>query len=189
MSAENTRADAPDRYHTTKFRAEAFLKASTLTYTIFRPSMMFGPEDRNFNELARITRISPVVPVVGDGEYVWQPVAVEDVARLFVSAVMEKKAFGKTYEVRGPEKFRFTEILDLLMTIQGTKKPKAFVPVGIMKPLASLMGLVPSLAPVTPEQIKMLLDEAEPPPENFSGDFPMKLRRLEDGLRDYLTGD
>lgn len=187
MSAENTRDKAPGRYHSTKFEAEEYVRASGLRYTIFRPSMMFGKHDSNFNELARIIRISPVVPVIGDGSYVWQPVSVDNVAELFVSALMADKAVGKTYEIRGPEKFTFVQILDLIMDILGRKRPKAFVPVSLMRPVVSFMGLMPSLAPITPEQMKMLLDDRVPPPENFSEDFPIRLTRLEEGLREYLV--
>jgi len=189
MSAENTRDKAPDRYHSTKFEAERYVRASGLRHTIFRPSMMFGKHDSNFNELARIIRISPVVPVIGDGSYVWQPVSVDNVAELFISALMSDKSVGKTYEIRGPEKFTFVQILDLIMEILGRKRPKAFVPVSLMRPVVSFMGLMPSVAPITPEQMKMLLDEKEPPPENFSDDFPMRLTRLEEGLKEYLVDE
>lgn len=187
MSAENTRPDAPDRYHTTKFEAEEIVRASGLDYTIFRPSMLFGRHDRNFNELAAIIRKAPVVPVIGDGEYVWQPVWVGDVTEIFLRALETADAVGKAYEIRGPEKFSYNEILDLLMEILGRRKPRIFTPVSLMKPLVSAMGLFQSIAPITPEQLKMLLDEIEPPPENFSDDIPVKLKRLEEGLREYLA--
>lgn len=186
MSAENTRPDAPSRYHKTKFLAEEYLKKSGLRYTIIRPSVMFGPDDRNFNELAKIIRAAPVLPVIGDGQYIWQPVWVEDVAELFVSTLMKERAFGKIYEMRGPERFTFDEILDTLMRVMNIRKPKAHLPVCLMRPLVSLMGLAPSVAPITPELMKMLVDKTESPPENVSADFPMKLKRLEDGLREYI---
>lgn len=187
MSAENSRPDAPDRYHTTKYQAEEFLRNSSLDWTILRPSMLFGKEDKNFNELARIIRRAPCVPVVGDGEYIWQPVSVEDVAEIFVQALFSNQAVGKTYEIRGPERFTFNEILDLLMRVLGRERPKIHVPVSLMEPMVSFMNLAPSVAPLTREQMKMLLDRTEPPPENFSHDFPIRLTRLEEGLRAYLS--
>ncbi len=184
MSSENARADAPSRYHTTKYNAEEYLKASGLTYTIMRPSMMFGEEDQNFNELAKIIRSTPITPVIGDGSYIWQPVSVYNVAELFVSVLMQSKAMGKTYEIRGPEKFTFDKILDLLMEVTGKTRPKIHLPVAFMKPLVSLMSIAQSIAPITLEQMKMLLDDREPPPENFSADFPIKLTRFEERLRE-----
>ncbi|MBI5140892.1 MAG: complex I NDUFA9 subunit family protein [Nitrospirae bacterium] len=186
MSAENTRPDAPSRYHRTKFQAEEHLKKSGLRYTIIRPSVMFGPDDRNFNELAKVIRAAPVVPVIGDGQYIWKPVWVEDVAELFVSVVMNKRAFGKTYEMRGPERFTFDEILNVMMRVMNISKPNVHIPAGLMRPFVSLMGLAPSVAPITPELMKMLVDKTGSPPENVSADFPMKLKRLEDGLREYI---
>jgi uncharacterized protein YbjT (DUF2867 family) len=185
MSAEGTRENASSRYHQTKFKTEEHLRASGLVYTIFRPSMMFGPADRNFNLLADMIKKAPVIPVIGDGNYKWQPVSVKNVAELFVSSIESRKAENKTYEVRGPETFTFNEILDLLMKILGVRKAKVHIPAFMMKAVMSPFdGLLP--LPITADQLKMLLDDYNLPESNFQGDFSIKLIHLEEGLREYI---
>jgi len=185
MSAEGTRAAAQSRYHQTKFKAEEYLKASGLHYTIMRPAVMFGAGDKNFTVLADMIKKAPLVPVIGDGTYVWQPVAVKDVAELFVLSLGNNGSEGKTYEVRGTEAFTFNHILDLLMKLLGVHKPKVHIPAGFVRPvIAAFDGLMP--LPITKDQLIMLLDRYEQPESNFQEDFHIRLATLEEGLREYI---
>ena len=77
MSALGTRANAASRYHQTKWAAEELVRRSGLDFTIFRPSLIYGPEDQFVNMFARIIRLSPVVPLIGSPSARFQPVAVE----------------------------------------------------------------------------------------------------------------
>src|SRR5260370_14912176 len=83
MSALGTRPGARARYHQTKWRAEEAVRESGTAWTIFRPSVVFGRGDELISTLAGMIRRLPVVPVLGDGQYRLQPVAVEHVAAGF----------------------------------------------------------------------------------------------------------
>ncbi|MDQ7083320.1 MAG: NAD-dependent epimerase/dehydratase family protein [Aquificota bacterium] len=87
MSALGTHDDAPSRYHRTKRMAEKHLIGSGITYVIFRPSIILGPEQRLFADMDRITKVLPVVALPGGGDYAFQPVDVRDVAECFAKAV------------------------------------------------------------------------------------------------------
>src|SRR5664279_3121990 len=65
MSALGTRPDAASRYHQTKWAAEQFVRHSGLDFTIFRPSLIYGPQDQFLNLFARMIRLSPVVLPMG----------------------------------------------------------------------------------------------------------------------------
>src|ERR1051326_6170954 len=65
MSALGTRPGAASRYHQTKWAAEEIVRESGLAFTIFRPSLIYGPQDHFVNLFARIARLSPVLPIVG----------------------------------------------------------------------------------------------------------------------------
>src|SRR5258706_6354744 len=80
MSALGTRANAVSRYHQTKWAAEEIVRGSGLDWTIFRPSIIYGPGDNFVNLFANLSRFSPVVPLVGGGRSKFQPVSVENVA-------------------------------------------------------------------------------------------------------------
>lgn len=185
MSSAGTREGAPSRYHRTKFKAEEHLKRSGLVYTIFRPSVIFGPEDENFNALADMILKAPAVPVIGNGASTWQPVSVKNIAELFVAALGNRRSEGKTYEVKGPEAFTFNEVIDLLMKILDVRKPKVSLPLWSVKATLAMVNKVFSL-PITEEQLAMLLDPHEAPPSNFLEDFPLALIPLEKGLREYI---
>jgi NADH dehydrogenase len=187
MSAEGTKPRALSQYHKTKFMAEEYLKSSGLNYTIFRPSMLFGPGDKNFTVLAQMIKKAPFIPVIGDGTYKWQPVSVRNVAELFVLSLENKKAKNKTYEIRGLDVFTFNQILDTIMEIIGIKKPKVHVPVGIARPIIYLLERLLPSPPITSDQLIMLLDNYDHHIDDVMTDFNIKLIPFEKGLREYLN--
>ena len=187
MSAEGTKPHALSHYHQTKFMAEEYLKSSGLNYTIFRPSMLFGAGDKNFTVLADLIRKAPVIPVIGDGNYKWQPVSVRNVAELFVLALENKKAENKTYEIRGPDVFTFNEVLDTIMEVIGVTKPKVHIPVGVARPIIYLLERLLPSPPITSDQLTMLLDNYDHHIDDVLRIFNINLIPFEKGLREYLT--
>ena len=186
MSAEGTNSAAKSKYHKTKFRAEEYLKSSGLNYTIFRPSMLFGPEDKNFNILADLIRKAPFIPVIGDGNYRWQPVSVKDVAEVFVSALENQRAERKAYEIRNPDVFTFNEVLDILMKILSIKRTKVHIPVALIRPIVYILERIVSSPPITSDQLKMLLDNYDHPIDDLLEDFRIELTPFDKGLREYI---
>ena len=79
VSAIGADAQSPSRYARAKAAGEAAVMAAVPSATIFRPSVMFGPEDQFTNRFAALARMSPVLPLIG-GETKMQPVYVGDVA-------------------------------------------------------------------------------------------------------------
>jgi uncharacterized protein YbjT (DUF2867 family) len=146
-------------YFHTKWRAEQYVKDSGLDWTIFRPSIIFGPgEQVQFvTQLADVVKKAPVVPVVGGGRSRFQLIHVHDVADAFCAAVATDASIGQIYEIAGPEIVTYEEILDECMVALGRKKPKVHVPVSVMMPAAAVMARIPIIdAPVTTDQLKML---------------------------------
>lgn len=186
MSAEGTSSAAKSKYHKTKFRAEEYLKSSGLNYTIFRPSMLFGPEDKNFNILADLIRKAPFIPVIGGGNYRWQPVSVKDVAEVFVSALDNQRAERKVYEIRGPAVFTFNEVLDILMKMLSIKRTKVHIPVALIRPIVYILERILSSPPLTSDQLKMLLDNYDHPIDDLLEDFGIELIPFDKGLREYI---
>ena len=159
MSALGTRPGAESNYHKSKFQAEELVRASGLDYTIFRPSIVFGPRDAFINLLAGYIRNYPIVPVIGDGMYRLQPVAADDVARCFAIALEMPETIGQTYELCGPDRLTYNEMLDTIGRVLG--KPhvaKLPNPLGIMKLVVPLLQRFPFF-PITMDQIAMLTEE------------------------------
>ena len=86
VSAIGADKDSPSPYARTKAPAEAAVLATVPAATIFRPSILFGPEDDFFNRFAAMARMSPALPLVGGGHTRFQPVFVGDVASAIAKA-------------------------------------------------------------------------------------------------------
>ena len=129
---------------------------STIPHTIVRFSAGFGEGDEFFTTLAAQVKLSPVVPVAGDGRTRFQPIAVEDVARCLVTAYQRDDTVGKTIEAGGPEHFTYEEILDVLADTLGAKIVKVRLPLPLLMPALALMEALVPRPPFTREQLKML---------------------------------
>ena len=185
MSALGAHDNSDYPYHQSKFRAEESLKASGLTYTIFRPSVVFGEGDGFITVLAGLVKAAPVVPIAGSGQSKFQPVQLDDVSSAFAYAVSHpEEAAGQTYELGGAKPYTYEEMLDTIAAELGKKKPKIHLPVGLVKTVVQLTRPLPKALrpPVTMEQLKMLgLDNStdNSATERLIGRVPVA---LEDGI-------
>ena len=188
MSANGSRPDAVTAYHKTKWAAEQLVHGSGLDWTIFKPSLIFGPEDMFVNMLAGLIRKLPAVPVMGDGKYRLQPVSVKDVAAGFVAALDRPKSIGQTYLCGGPEAYSYDQILDLIGAALGKKTPlcKLHHPLLLMKPVVAAMQSIPQF-PMTRDQLQMLLEENICDPTEWANTFELQLQSFPDGIAEYLS--
>lgn len=185
MSALGTRVDAVSDYHRTKWRAEEIVRGSGLAWTIFRPSLIFGPRDAFVNMLARQLRFMPVLPVMGDGSYRLQPIHGDDVARCFCEALEKPDTAGQAYSLCGPDRLTYLELLDAITDAMGRPHPlKPRLPLELMKPLIRVMQNF-RLFPITLDQLQMLLEE-NICDGSWQQTFTTPPVRFRDGIRAYL---
>jgi NADH dehydrogenase len=131
MSALKANAErGPSHYLRTKGEAEQLIKSRAgeiMQYTIFRPSVIFGPEDSFCNRFARLLKLSPVLPL-GHLNARFAPVYVEDVAEAFARALPDSRTFGHTYELCGPDIYTLKEILRHLCRMLGIRRALIHLP-------------------------------------------------------------
>jgi NADH dehydrogenase len=156
MSALGARAGGPTGYFDSKGRAEEYVRQSGLSWTVFRPSVIFGPGDQFLNELGRVLSGAPFIPVPGDGRYRLQPVFVGDVAKGFTDALLRPETEGRTFEVGGPEQLTYGELLDRLAACTGCRARKIHVPLSILRPAVRRLERFEKF-PLTTDQLEMLL--------------------------------
>jgi NADH dehydrogenase len=114
MSALGAAPDAPSEYQRSKAKGEqAVLDAADLQVTVFRPSVVFGPEDRFLNRFATMARLLPVIAVPCPNAR-FQPVYVGDVTRAMAAALPETESHGQRYELGGPREYRLKELVELV---------------------------------------------------------------------------
>jgi uncharacterized protein YbjT (DUF2867 family) len=122
MSALGVSRDAPSEYLRSKaLGEEVVLAASDLAVTVFRPSVVFGPEDRFLNLFAQLVRFLPVLALACP-EARFQPVYVGDVARAMLAALGETDAFGKSYELGGPHQCTLRELVRFVCAVTGRRR-------------------------------------------------------------------
>lgn len=186
MSTNGTRENAPSPYHRTKWEGEQAVRGSGLAWTIFRPSLIFGPKDAFVTMLADLIRRLPVVPVIGDGKYRMSPVAVEDVAAGFVRALEMPETVGRTYHCCGPQDYSYDELLDLVGAALGKGHvAKLHHPLALMKPMIALMENVPQF-PITTSQLTMLLEGNVCDPTDWAAAFGITPTPFAEGIGRYL---
>lgn len=184
MSALGTRPNAVSAYHRTKFEAEEIVRASGLSWTIFRPSLIFGPRDEFVNMMAGYIRRFGAAPVIGDGRYRLQPIAVEDVARCFALALEMPQTAGTTFELCGPDRFTYLEMLDCIGRALGKKVCKLVTPLPVMKLIVPFLEGFPFF-PLTSDQMTMLLEE-NICDGSWRDTFSFQPVRFEEGIRRWL---
>jgi NADH dehydrogenase len=186
MSALGTRPGARSRYHQTKWAAEEAIRGSGLAWTIFRPSVIFGPGDGFVTLLARLVRRFPVVPVIGDGQNRIQPVAIEVVAEGFARALEQPASVGQIFAVCGPRAYTFDAILDEIGAALGRRRvPKLHHPVGLVAPVVRLLQTVPAF-PLSTDQLLMLGEDSTCDPAPFLDRFGITPVDFATGIRRYL---
>jgi uncharacterized protein YbjT (DUF2867 family) len=160
MSALGARPNAVSLYHRTKYHAEQAVRASGLDWTIFRPSVIFGPKDDFINKLAGLVHNLPLVPVIGDGSYRLQPIDGNDVARCFAMALDMPETVGEAYELCGRDRFTYRDLLETVAKTLGKNSVRTLqVPVSLMKLITPFLQRF-SFFPITMDQITMLLEES-----------------------------
>ncbi len=157
MSALGARGTAATAYHHTKWLAEEAVRSSGLSWTIFRPSVIFGPGDGFTTTLVDALRRFPVFPVFGNGRYKLQPISVAEVARCLVASLELPATDSQTFELGGPEQLTFDEVLQRTAGALGLHRALVHLPLGLVRPLVSFLQHLPA-APMTSDQLTMLLE-------------------------------
>ena len=122
MSALHADSAGPSRYQRSKGEAEAIVKASQLRWTIFRPSVIFGPEDSFLNLFAQLARMLPVIALASpDARF--QPVYVGDVAQCMAHALADDATHDQSYDLCGPDVYTLRDLVRYVGQVSGAVRP------------------------------------------------------------------
>lgn len=181
--------DATD-YFRTKWEAEEAVRAAGVAATIFRPSVIFGPDDDFTNRLATILRFSPVIALPGGGRQRMQPVWVGDVAECFLQAARTDATPRPVYDVVGPEILTVAAMTRTIADAMGrARRPVVPVPTALASIGAAAMEALPIDPPVTRAQLKMLELESVSDDEAvraLTRDFEIEHARLAEKAPEWL---
>jgi uncharacterized protein YbjT (DUF2867 family) len=122
VSALGASPNAPSEYLRSKaFGEEVVLAADDLDATVFRPSIVFGPEDRFLNTFAAMLRFLPGMLLPCPNAR-FQPVYVGDVARAMLAALEDPETRGNAYELGGPGVYTMHELVELVCALTGRRR-------------------------------------------------------------------
>ncbi|WP_144110827.1 complex I NDUFA9 subunit family protein [Paraburkholderia sp. BCC1886] len=130
VSALGADSNGPSMYSRSKGDGEKAVEAARLAWTIFRPSVVFGPEDEFLNKFAMLQRFFPAIPLaMPDAKF--QPVYVGDVTKAIVNVLDLDAANGKIYELGGPSVYTLEDLVAYCGTVLGKsariiRLPQAF---------------------------------------------------------------
>jgi NADH dehydrogenase len=192
ISAIGADAQSDSDYARTKGEGEAAVLAAFPRAVILRPSIIFGTEDGFFNRFAAMTRMGPVLPVVG-ADTRFQPVHVDDVAAAAVKGVLGQAAPG-VYELGGPEVATFRDLMQRMLAVIQRRRAVLNVPFfaarimgfGFDMVQAASLGLIENRM-ITRDQVKNLArDNVVSPGARGLADLGITPTAMEAVLPEYL---
>lgn len=137
--------EGASHYLRTRGEADRIVQASPLAWTIFRPSVIFGPGDGLFFRFASLLRIAPVLPLARAGA-MFQPVYVGDVAEAFARALVHPRTAGQVFELGGPRSIALGELVRWTARMTGRRR---WI-IGLPDPLGALQARVGEWLPGKP---------------------------------------
>ena len=182
MSALDADSNGPTAYLRAKGKAEDVVRNSELSYTIFRPSVIFG-EGGEFVSFTKTLTTPYVTGLPGGGKSKFQPIWVQDLVPMLADAVEDETHWGETYEIGGPEVLTLAEVTRLAYRSEGKSVRVLSVPMPLAAIGLTLADPLP-FVPMGSDQYRSLkLDNtvADNDVAAFGVD-PADLTRLEDYL-------
>ncbi len=187
MSGVGAAPDAHYHWFRAKWRAETSVRESGMTYTIIRPSWVYGPDDVALNRFLGMSRFLPFVPLIGAaGKQRLQPVFVDDVARAVAECLDSTAAENKVFEIGGPEVLTMREIVRTALQVAGRRRLLLAAPKPVMKLAAAILQFAPG-RPLTPDAIEFITMDALADPSEIETALDIKMTPLREALATYLA--
>jgi NADH dehydrogenase len=145
-----TKPDKPGSYMQGRYLSEKMLMESGLDWTIIRPSVLFGKDASFIKGLVDLIHTSPILPLIGGGTIMFQPIYVEDVVTVLMNVLEDpERTNGKIYTIGGPEYYSFTQVFNELLKALHTNRLKVYAPTPLVAIGAAVMEAVLPKPPLT----------------------------------------
>jgi len=182
----STDAGHATKYGESKKTGEEIVKSSGIAFTIFRPGPIYGVgDDKNLMELFKLVKTKKVMPVIGSGNNLRQPIHVDDVVLAVIKVICSAKAIGKTYYLGGPS-ITHNDILAAMIEASDNRPTVVHLPSGLAKTLVlavNKFGLGPN---VSRDQIRTMDHDKIGDTGPFEEDFNFKARPFKEGFKEVL---
>ncbi len=167
-----------------RLAAEKSIRESRLTYTILRPTMIYGtPKDENIIKLLRLCERLPVVPVVGSGRALQQPVHVEDVAWAVAEVLAKPETYNQSYNIGGGQTLSYNELVKTARRSLGKTQRLVHIPSALAALAAKVAKRTGLPSPVSEEQILRLAEDKAYSLGAAQADFGYRPRPFDEGVK------
>lgn len=171
-----------------RLAAEEAIQASGLDYTILRPTMIYGSKrDRNMWRLIRLLRVTPILPIFGDGESLQQPIFVDDVAQAVLLVLQNKITIGKSYNIAGKAPLTYNQIIDTVANVLGKRVWKLHLPYMPIVGTLQFTERIKLRLPIKAEQVLRLNEDKAFSYEDAQRDFGFSPRSFEAGIKTEIS--
>ena len=186
LSGAGAAVDAPRHWFRAKWRAEEAVRGSGLTWTIIRPTWIFGPRDVSLNRFVGFARRLFSVPMTNTGSQLLAPVFIDDAAALAADSLVADAAVDQVFELGGPETLKMRDIIRTALRVAGLRRPVVPGPTPLIKLAAIPLSWLPSPI-LTPDAVDFINQPATVDLAPLLARMPRRLTPLEEGLATYLA--
>jgi uncharacterized protein YbjT (DUF2867 family) len=159
MSGLGTRPAPKGTYMATRWGLEEAVRKSGIAHVILQPSVLFGDGAEFIAALSRLTRVSPVLPLLGGGKTRFQPLWIEDLVTCLVACVKGDHLLNSSIPLGGSEYATFKEVLQTICQAMSVHRLMAPLPLPIARAQARLMAALLPHPPLTPATIELFTFE------------------------------
>lgn len=157
MSQNGADSRSPYPFLHSKGVAQDSIRTSRLRWTVLRPSVIFGPEDQFVNVLGRLIKLTPkVFPLPGGGSSRFQPIAVDDVARVVRLSLEKKETVHQSYDLGGAVPLTLRQMTERILAAMATSRKLVPVPIRVLRPLVAIAQKILPNPPVTTGLLEIL---------------------------------
>ena len=167
-----------------RLEAERLIKESSIDYTIIRPTMIYGtPRDRNMWRLVKYLKRLNILPILGNGTYLQQPVFVKDLAGAIVRTYETPISIRKAYNISGAKPLTYNDVVDITAKALGKKVIKIHIPMRLSYNLLKFYEKLTSKPILKAEQVLRLNENKDFSHEEAKKDFGYSPLSFEEGIK------
>ncbi len=209
LSALGASSQAP-RYLQSKFAGEEAIRQGGVPSVILRPSFIIGPGGGAAEQFAAVVRLgpwyplfllgaprrplaalaalTPIVPVLGSGQYRSMPLDIRDLLEVIRQALVRPDTLGDVFELGGPDVLTYDRLIDEVAAVLRVRRWKAHMPLSFARALVREFRYLPN-PPITLDEFDALLVDNVCDNTKAIRTFGLKLTPFREAMRDALRGD
>jgi len=175
-------------YGETKRDAENYVVHSGIEWVILRPSLVYGPGPAGLFARLQRSMKRPILPMIGEGSIEIDPIHVDDVCQVIEQCLERTDVLSKTYDLLGPDRVTFRQLIDRLAAASGAKPNLVKLPPDLALAIARGLGVLLERPPLTEDNVLGMISPAKVDGAPARRDFAIAWMPLEAGLKAVSHG-